>query len=555
MSLVPGVGRLAAERRRARPASAISTTTGTSASPASSARPVRRRERSRRRAREVTEPTASPRPVSTTSSRTQQRAELVARVGAGGHRRLVDGEPVLLERPQHERGGGDRASDQRRDGAQAQRHGGHPHGEPDRQRHQRAARVGEHQAHQHAIPSSGHASALSDRRAGAPRGQPHQGGDGERRHQPDQFQYSKGARRRACCSSAASEAGKTLVSSAHSAHQDRAEQDAVQQLRPAAAAASRTSATAPGEHGQVRERPVGLDPRVGGRERPHDRERGVDAPAARTPAPPRCRRGGRGSSRQAAPNSGAAEQHQPDLDVGRRLEPHAAAGDERGEHDHGGHAEAQPAAGSRPRDRHRPRVRAVRDGASAGGERRHGVGRTGSACASAPAPSRISTTSRLVGRSLRMLSAVRPAVPGTTGRPPMTTGPGGALGARLADDLAAVRRVRVGGRVALALAGAGAPGAAAGPSAVSGRGRGRDAAGGRVGPARRGSRCTRRCRRGCSGAPCAARRGSSRPAARRRRRSPGGSASSTPRWPREPRPARAPDTPVSPGPGEASISR
>ena len=38
----------------------------------------------------------------------QQRAELVAGVDAGGHRRAVDGQAVLGERPQHDRHGGQR---------------------------------------------------------------------------------------------------------------------------------------------------------------------------------------------------------------------------------------------------------------------------------------------------------------------------------------------------------------------------------------------------------------------------------------------------------------
>ena len=83
-------------------ASAISTATGTSASATSSPRPPIRRVRGRRplgREEADRQPGAEQRD----EQQQQQRPELVAGVDAHGHRRAVDGQPVLRERPQRRR--------------------------------------------------------------------------------------------------------------------------------------------------------------------------------------------------------------------------------------------------------------------------------------------------------------------------------------------------------------------------------------------------------------------------------------------------------------------
>ena len=137
-------------------------------------------------------------------------------------------------------------------------------------------------------PSPGHASALTaawpERRAASHSS----GGTPSAAARPTLFQYSNGGRRRANSASAASQAGKTFVSKlqVHSTH--GSERDAVDHRAPAARREP-SERPAAGENRGVGERPVRLEPRVRGHQRPGDRERGERRPARRSSRAPRCR--------------------------------------------------------------------------------------------------------------------------------------------------------------------------------------------------------------------------------------------------------------------------
>jgi hypothetical protein len=78
----------------------------------------------------------------------EQRAELVAGVDARRDRRPVGRQPVLRERPRHDRRGAEHARRQRGGRPQPQRHDEEPDRDGDHERDERAARVGQHQAHE-----------------------------------------------------------------------------------------------------------------------------------------------------------------------------------------------------------------------------------------------------------------------------------------------------------------------------------------------------------------------------------------------------------------------
>ena len=107
-----------------------------------------------------------------------------------------------------------------------------PDREADRQREQRAARVGQHQAHEHE-PEQRPGERVDARRArSAGRPATAAAGPPSAAVSPTLFQYSNGARRRASVSSGASAPGKTLVSSAHTHTSDGAERARRRAARP-----------------------------------------------------------------------------------------------------------------------------------------------------------------------------------------------------------------------------------------------------------------------------------------------------------------------------------
>ena len=200
----------------------------------------------------------------------QQRPELVPGVDARGHRRAVLGQAVLGERPQHDRRRSERGADQRRHGAQAQRHRGEPDHQAHSERDQRPARVGEHHAHEHDAeqrPGQG----VDDVGARAPRRQPQQRRHAERRHQPDAVPVLERSAQAGIELVGGQGAGEHLGQQRPRAHGDRAARDAVEQLGPAPGSEPHERDRA-GERRQIGERAVGLQPRVGRRQRPQDGE-------------------------------------------------------------------------------------------------------------------------------------------------------------------------------------------------------------------------------------------------------------------------------------------
>ena len=159
--------------------------------------------------------------------------------------------------------------------AQAQRHDE----EPDRrapisQRDQRAARVGEHQAHEQQADAPARPARWPPRgRSGGRRAT----ASAARRAPPSARPSSSTRTARAAARTsrpAASEAGKHLRQQRPARRSSRQPAPMPMTMRRPAARQQPHERDAGGEHGQVGERAVRLDPRVGGRQRPQDRQRG-----------------------------------------------------------------------------------------------------------------------------------------------------------------------------------------------------------------------------------------------------------------------------------------
>ena len=309
----------------------------------------------------------------------QQRAELVAGVGPHLDRQLVGAQAGHRERPADERRGTGAGAEQHDRAAQAQRHDGEPEREPEHEREQRAARVGEHQRdleQRDARPRE----RVDRRPAGAARAQPQQRHHADRGGQADGVPVVERRAQPRVGLVLGQRAGEHLGQQRPRAHRHACERDPVQDRRPVPGREPRERHRA-GERGQVGERAVRLDPGVRRGERPDDRDRRVrreqhqreQRGRAVQPLRARLRQQQRRRAQQ------RAQTHQRDLDVRRPLQPQPAVGDERGPGQHGGdrHREgagAPPARGRRGRPRRRrPRRRRV----SRAGERGHAGGRTG----------------------------------------------------------------------------------------------------------------------------------------------------------------------------------
>ena len=178
------------------------------------------------------------------------------------------------------------------------------------------------------------------------------------------------------------------------------------------------------ERRQVGERAVGLQPRVGGRQRPGDRRRGERGEQRRTRARQAavqrrrapCAARARGGDAARRPPSISA-----DHDARRRLEPQAARGDERGQDDDERDAErAQPTRRARRHGTVTVRAAAPRASRAAGAQRLtamrgHGAARTARRRpAAAGGEQQRGARSASVGMPLRAAPRSRPAAPGTT---------------------------------------------------------------------------------------------------------------------------------------------
>ena len=228
----------------------------------------------------------------------QQHAQREARVRAIRRDQVVLGERLLGEGPADDPRRGQAGCQQRDRAAQPQRHEREPEREPDAEREQRAARVGEHQAdEQEAERGIGERAARGV--AGAPRSQPQQGRHAERCHQPDGVPV---AERRA-------QAGDELVLGEplretpwSAALQRRSPRRPVRHpasTAPPRPGARRARRQRSGERGQVGEDAIGLEPRVRGVDRPSDRQRGEDRERGEARRASPCRRAA------AAPHAGA----------------------------------------------------------------------------------------------------------------------------------------------------------------------------------------------------------------------------------------------------------
>jgi hypothetical protein len=291
----------------------------------------------------------------------------MARVDAGGERHVVGRERVAREGPGDHGPRGRRGGQQRQHPAQTQRHGGEPHAEPEQQRQQRAARVGEHDAGEQQ-PEPGPGERVGGRMPGAARGQPQQRRDAERGHQPDCVPVAEGLPQARVGLVGGERAGEDLGQQGPPAHDEAGQRDAVQHRRPAPRRHPHEREPAR-ERRNVGEGPVGLEPGVAGGDRPHDRDRREDRQRRegqqRQPAvqPPR-RAPGQDSPRH---QHGAAED-QADLGPRRPLEPQAAVGAERDRSQHDADEQRHPGVGAHARQREGTEPRAPRR-AKAAGER------------------------------------------------------------------------------------------------------------------------------------------------------------------------------------------
>ena len=289
----------------------------------------------------------------------QQRAELVARVGAHRERELVLRQARHRERPaDHGRRAGGRAQQHDR-AAQPQRDHGEPAGDADDPGEQRAARVGQHQADlEQGDPRPG--ERVERRVAGAPRAQPQQRQEAQRRHQPGRVPIAERRAQAGVGLVRGQPAGEDLRQQRPAADDQAREREPVQHRGPLPGREPRERHRA-GEGEQVGQRPARLDPRVRRRERPQGRERRVRGQQreGQHHGPAVQRAGARLRQHQRGGHQERPERHQPDLDVGRALQAEAAVGDERarGEDERDGAGDALRSAarpGARPPARPAP---------------------------------------------------------------------------------------------------------------------------------------------------------------------------------------------------------
>ena len=264
--LFPRLRDLAVDPARARPRGRSRPRHGTSASTPSSRRPASRRVRGvggRPRGDEVHREPGDQQHDAISSSSAPSSWPASARAASGT---LSVVRRVARERPRDHRAPRPRAAaEQRQRAAQPQRHDR----EPERQADQRAraARRASRRASAHVEQQAERRPGERvDRRRGPSAARPATAA-AARPARPSARPRSSSRTARAAArsvSSRASAPGKTLVSSAHAAHDHAAERDAVEHRRPAAGREPHERERA-GERRQVGERAVGLQPRVGGR--------------------------------------------------------------------------------------------------------------------------------------------------------------------------------------------------------------------------------------------------------------------------------------------------
>ena len=299
----------------------------------------------------------------------------MAGADAQAQRDAVLGQGVLRERPQRHERRAEPAAGQHRRAAQAQGDGGEPERAADQQRQQRAARVGEHERDEH-DPQAGEGERVERRRALAARAQPEQRRHGHRGGQADRVPVAVGRAQPRVELVGVQRAREDLGGQRVTADDDAGQRDAAEHARPAVGERAHEGERRR-EHRDVGERPVGLDPRVGGLRGPGDRRdreerEGEERAGRRQPAQRAAARGGerRGGDGQAA----AGEQHE--LDLGRAPEQEPALGRERDRGQDRGDAGGQRGVHAEARQRERAvgqRRRAVRRD----GVRGHGRGRWG----------------------------------------------------------------------------------------------------------------------------------------------------------------------------------
>ena len=209
-----------------------------------------------------------------------------------------------------------------------------------------------------------------DRRAArAPRREPQQRWHAQRRHQPDGVPVAERLAQAGEGLVGREPLGEHLGHERPAAHEHAAEADAVEHRCPAIGHEPHEREPS-GQGGDVGERAIGLEPRVGGRQRPVDRQRGVERERRqREQRQPAVQRRREPPGDQCAGHQRGARQHHRHLGPGRALEPQAAV---RSEGDGGDRDPDRPRSApcrrspaGRSRARARGRARGLRLPASA----------------------------------------------------------------------------------------------------------------------------------------------------------------------------------------------
>ncbi len=207
--------------------------------------------------------------------RGEQHPELVSGGDPFGERDVVGGECVLGEVPgdHHERP--ERADAEHRRPAQAQRDKAQPQRQPEHQRRERAARVGEQQRHQHQ-PHRGVGECAQQRVPGAAGAQPHAADRADRGGQADRVPIA--VRRLQPCVDVpivlcdADRVGEDLGEQRIAAHDHCGQQHPPEHRRPLRGGSAREQ-HGEREHGAVGEQAPGVLPAGVGLNRPDRRQR------------------------------------------------------------------------------------------------------------------------------------------------------------------------------------------------------------------------------------------------------------------------------------------
>ena len=282
-------------------ASAATPPTGISASTHATAIERPRRRRAASGCRSAAKRTTSAAANDTTSAASRSRPSRCPARAARRQRDVVVGQRRLLERPRDHGRRGHSGDRQQRERPQAQRHQHEPQRRADDRGEHRAARVGEHERDQQQRERRG-GERVEDAVALAAGAEPQARRDPERRRQPDRVPVVK-RRLQAREAVAGVEAlGDHVAEDRVGGEHDRRDQQARDHAAPARADQPHERDRA-GEGRRVGERAVGLEPGVGGRDRPADRQRGQRGERAQpdrradpedTDPPARLERGRRG---------------------------------------------------------------------------------------------------------------------------------------------------------------------------------------------------------------------------------------------------------------------